>query len=109
MIAITRPFFSPKNLYGAAEYILREGGHKWEPCRRGSLTYRAASLHRPCFDIYHHTRENGGRSAQPMPIPYALVVSVRAPKVPDLYNKVVRAYANLLVLLRPRIRIPIRA
>lgn len=105
---ITRPFFSPRNLYGASEYLLREGGHKWEPCRRGTLRYRRpAPLHRPCFDIYHHTRENGGRSTQPMPIPYALVVSVKAPKVPDLYNKVVRAYANVLVPLRPQLRIPV--
>jgi hypothetical protein len=107
---ITKAFFSPKNLYGSSEYVLREDGHKWEPCRRGSLTFKKASaLLQPCFDIYHHTRENGGRASQPMPIPYALVVSVWAPKVPDLYNKVVRAYQNVLVQLRPRVRVPVRA
>lgn len=105
---ITRPFFSPKNLYGSSEYILRDDGHKWEPCRRGSLTYkRPSALLRPVFDIYHHTRENGGRSSQPRPIPYALVVGVRAPQVPDLYNKVVRSYQNVLVQLRPRVQIPV--
>lgn len=42
-----------------------------------------------------------------MPIPYALVVSVKAPKVPDFYSRVVRAYANVLVQLRPQVRIPV--
>jgi hypothetical protein len=32
---------------------------------------------------------------------------VRATKVPDLYNRVVLTYANVLVPLRPQIHIPI--
>jgi len=37
------------------------------------------------------------------------VVSVKAPKVADLYNQVVRAYANILVPMRPRVQIPLSA
>jgi hypothetical protein len=41
-------------------------------------------------------------------IPYAFVVSLKAPKVKDLYNRVVRAYAQQLVPLRPQTRIQVR-
>lgn len=46
--------------------------------------------------------------ADPQPIPYALVVSLKAPKVPDLYNRVVRGYANILIPIQPRFRIQVR-
>jgi len=108
--AATKPFFSAANLYGGAEYELRADGDKWEPCRRHVQKFRASTLKDPCFDIYYHHRYSNGGAEQwePKPIRYALVVSLRAPKVPDLYNRVVRTYANVLVPLRPQIHIPIQ-
>lgn len=104
----TRSFFSASNMYGATEYELRDDGHKWEPCLRNVQTFQPKSLHQPCFDIYYHHRDAGTKAADPQPIEYALVVSVKAPKVKDLYNRIVRTYANRLVALRPKIRIPVR-
>ena len=106
--AKTRSFFSATLLYGEPETVLREDGHKWEPCLHHEATLRATSLSEPCFDIYYHHRESGMKAADPRPIPYAFVVSVKAPKVPDLYDRVVRAYANVLVPLQPQTRIQLR-
>jgi hypothetical protein len=104
-----KSFFSASNMYGASELVLREDGHKWEPCLRDSRTLRATSLNSPCFDIYYHHREAGIRAAAPQPIPYAFIISLRAPRIPDLYNRVVRAYANVLVPLRPRLRLQVQS
>lgn len=106
--AKTRSFFSPANLYGQSESSLREDGHKWEPCLHHEERLRSSSLSEPCFDIYYHHRESGMKVVDPQPIPYAFVVSLKAPKVKDLYNRVVRAYANQLVPLRPQTRIQLR-
>jgi hypothetical protein len=103
----TEAFFSAKKLYGAAESVLREDGHKWEPCIRATRSFNASSLVDPCFDIYYHHRDGGGADSSPYPIPYALVVGLRATKVKDLYNQVVRAY-RALAPLKPRTRMGMR-
>lgn len=105
----TKPFFSNANLFGKSEAELRKDGHKWEPCLKHSLKLKAKSIHEPCFDIYYHHREgNAAGSTDARPIPYALVISIKAPSVPTLYNKTVSAYSHVLVPLKPRIEIPIR-
>jgi len=107
--AQTKPFFSATNLYGAAEYVLREDGGKWEPCRRHSARFKASGLKDPCFDIYYHHRDGAAAALwKPKPIRYALVVGLKAPSVADFYNRVVRTYATVLVPLRPRVNIQIR-
>jgi hypothetical protein len=105
---ISKSFFSLKNLYKASEYDLRDSGHKWETCLKASKKYRASSLNQPCFDIYYNNRWNGVADTSPEPIPYALLVSVKAPRMPDFYDKVIRSYINQLVPLRPQNRIQIR-
>jgi hypothetical protein len=104
----TKPFFSMSNLYGAAEYTLREEGHKWEPCLRNSQKFRASTLDKPCFDIYYHHRQGASAAPTAQPIPYALIVGIRAPRVKDLYNRVVKTYTNVLIPLQPQLRIPVR-
>ena len=69
---------------------------------------QSAGLRNPVFDIHYNAREGGARAATPPKIRYALVVSVVAPKTPDLYNKIVRRYATQLRPLQPVIAIPIR-
>lgn len=91
-----------------SEFQLRADGHKWEPCRRESTTCRATSLENPVLDVYYHHRMGGSRAVNPRPIPYALVVGVRAPRVTDLYARTVREYQSVLVPLQPEIRIPVR-
>jgi hypothetical protein len=106
--AKTRAFFSGSLLYGQPETVLREDGHKWEPCLRSQATFRARSLSSSLFDIYYHHRESGMKATAPQPIPYAFIVGIKAPKVADLYDRVVRAYANVLVPIQPQTRIQVR-
>jgi len=106
--AKTRPFFSGSLLYGQPETVLREDGHKWEPCLRSQATFRASSLSAPLFDIYYHHRESGMKATAPQPIPYAFIVGLKAPRVADLYDRVVRAHANILVPIQPQTRIQVR-
>lgn len=103
----TAPFLSAKNLYGASESSLREQGFKWEPSRRAKINMRTSSLKSPCFDIYNHHRANGVASATATATKYALVVTVRAPRVKDFYNRVVRAYQNILIPLQPKVQIKV--
>lgn len=103
---VTMPFFTEQNMYGAAEYQFRDDGSKWEPARRHRHTFRASQLDMPVFDIYYHHRDGGAKAlAPPGPIPYALVVSLRAAEMPDLYDRVVRTYSQVLVPLQPQIEI----
>lgn len=104
----TSSFFSEGNVYGGAESALREDGHKWEPVLRATRKYRASSLFEPCFDIKYHHRDEAAPNLTALPIPYALVISLHAPKVADLYNQVVRAYRNELSPFRPQLRPTLR-
>lgn len=86
---------------------MREPMYKWEPCLKHMERLRASSLQEPRFDIYYHHRQSGRVADLPQPIPYALIVSMKSPKHPELYNGTVRAYSNILVALRPRVRITV--
>lgn len=101
-------FFSLKNMYSAAEFEFREDGQKWEPCIKARKVKRCGSLYKPVFDIQYQHREGVGKAREPRPIPYALVVGMKAPKVVDFYNRVVRAYANYLIPLQPQLRLRYR-
>ena len=98
-------FFSLRNMYAAAEFQLRKDGQKWEPCIRARRKKRSDKLYKPVFDIQYQHREGLEAARAPKPIPFALVVGMKAPKVADLYNRVVRAYSNYLIALEPRLRI----
>ena len=100
-----KSFFSETAMYGKGEYELREGGLKWEPCAKSIQRLRAGSLSNPVFDLYNHSREEASKSSVDNPVPYALIISVKAPKIPDLYNQIVRAYQGILTPIVPRIRL----
>ncbi len=103
----TVPFFSGSKMHKGAEFRLREEGFKWEPCLRHEASMFGRSLSEPCFDIWYHHRDGAAKAENPKPLPYALVVTLSAPKEPDFYNRVVRTYSQILVPVRPKIEIPI--
>lgn len=103
----TAPFFQPAKLY-PAEQELREDAHKWETCLHMRKRKQAASLHDPVFDIHYNAPSEGHGDGTPRRIRYALVISVEAPKVKDLYDRVVRTYRAKLQPLNPVIEVPIR-
>lgn len=105
--ANTRSFFNAKSLY-AGEQELRSDAHKWETCLHASQTLLGKSLHNPAFDIHYNAREAGGKTHSAQNIPYALIVTVRAPRVKDLYDRIYRRYRTVLEVLNPVIQIQIR-
>jgi len=105
--ANSKPYFNAGSLY-ASESELRADAHKWETTLHARKVMRGSSLSNPSFDIHYNAREGGGPARTPQNIPYALIVSIHAPRVKDLYDRIVRRYRTVLESLRPVIEIPIR-
>lgn len=103
----TDVFFSTGKIYNKSELQLRQDGHKWEPCLKASKTKRGSSLVKPCFDVYYHNRDEGRVDKDARPMPYALIVSLKAPRVKTLYAQVLEAYSEILLPLKPRIVVPV--
>jgi hypothetical protein len=103
----TKSFFSAANMYGTPEFELRDDGHKWEPCHHGHLSMYPTSLKSPCFDIYNHRRYEGSPNSPSDTEKYALIITVKAKKMPNLYSAVVRAYSQVLIPIRPMLRIQV--
>ena len=101
----SKPFFTEAAMYGGSESELREGGLKWEPCVKRTRSFQARSLLNPVFDIYNHSRRPGSTVGIDHPIPYALIISIKAPSIPDLYNRIVRTHAGVLVPIAPRLHL----
>jgi hypothetical protein len=99
----TQTFFGRDNRF-EDEWGLRVDAHKWETIVRRKKRKRAASLHEPVFELHHNAREGGRDSKSERPIPYAMVISLSAPKVRDLYDRVLNEY-RVLQPLRPTIDI----
>ncbi|MFZ1923574.1 MAG: S8 family peptidase [Xanthobacteraceae bacterium] len=104
--ADTKSFFG-KAQSGLLEDELRRDAWKWENCLHGAVTFMGKSLRNPVFDIHYNARLGGRNFAPEEELAYALVVSVHAKHLSDLYNKVVRKYALQLEPMRPVIEIPI--
>jgi len=75
-----------------------------------SQNFYGSSLNEPVFDIHHGARYQGQSiaSASAYEIPYALVVNIKAPKEPNIYNEVLMKYRTRLQALTPVIDIPIQ-
>lgn len=99
-------FFQAKGYY-RTEAQRRADAHKWETTLRAENTFRPGVLKRPVFDVEHQARRHGGQAARRSDVPYALILSVRAPEEPDLYNRILTAYRNRLEVLRPLVEVPI--
>lgn len=93
---------------GLTEEELRRDAMKWENTMHASRTFYGSSLKEPVFDIHYNSRLEGQNHSPASPLRYALVISLTAPKVADLYDQIVRRYATLIEPLRPVVDIPIR-
>lgn len=103
----TKSFFKFGGLY-STESELRKDAHKWETTLSTSRSFQSKTLHDPVFDVHYNARTSGGPAIAPRPIPYSLVLTVTAPKIPDLYNRLLRRYQTQLEALRPVVPIQIR-
>lgn len=106
--ATTKTFFGTLKKDFQTEIELRRDALKWENCMHSEKHFNGASLNDPVFDIHYNARLEGHNDTRSQEIEYALVITVEAPKVIDLYDKVVRRYATKLEQLVPVIDIPIR-
>jgi Subtilase family len=104
-VAKSKPFFRKSDFDN--EHVLRNDAQKWETTLHAARTFRGTSLLQPVFDIHYNARSSGGAAREAQKIKYALVVTVRSPRTPDLYDTVLRAYAGQLEALLPIIDIPV--
>jgi hypothetical protein len=93
---------------GAGEDERRRDALKWENCLYATKRIRGSSLLNPVFDIHYNSRIEGRNFASAPNLPYALVVSVQAKGIADLYDQVVRKYATQLEPLRPMHAVQLR-
>lgn len=103
--AKTRPFFRAGDF--DTERELRTDAHKWETVLSNSIRMQARGLHEPVFDVHYNARSSGGPNTAADKVRYALVITVSAPRVNDLYDQVVRTYAGQLQALTPVVEIPL--
>ncbi|MEQ1756025.1 MAG: S8 family peptidase [Micropepsaceae bacterium] len=104
--ADSKGFFG-KAQSGLMEDELRRDAWKWENCRHTSVSFLGKTLRNPVLDIHYNARQDGRDYAPKEQLPYALIVSVHAKHLGDLYDKVVRKYARQLEALRPVVEIPV--
>ncbi|REL31290.1 S8 family peptidase [Thalassotalea euphylliae] len=98
-------FFTNKKMYGD-EIELRANAHKWENTIHNETIRKPSDLSDPCFEIDHQEREGGNRTTGAPPLPFILVVSIKASGSSDLYNAIVQKH-QVLQPLRTKVEIPI--
>lgn len=104
--ADSKSFFG-KAQSGLLEDELRRDAWKWENCLHTSVTFMGKTLCNPVLDIHYNARQGGRDFAPTEKLPYALIVSVHAKHLGDLYDQIVRKYAGQLEALTPVVEIPI--
>ena len=100
-------FFARAKLYDT-EQTLRNDAHRWEAVLRRKRRFNSSTLDQPAFDIEHLARDHGQPSVRPDAVRYALVVTIRNPATPNLYDRVLQAFAGRLQAMRPQIDISIQ-
>ncbi|UOO89195.1 S8 family peptidase [Vitreoscilla massiliensis] len=106
---VSETFFTNSVMFKSPEYINRDEGNKWEPIIKHVQTFDASKLSSPVFDVYYHYRENAQKARIQKPIPYSLVITVKAYDINDLYNQVIRSYASILTQFKPQNRIQLKS
>ena len=87
---------------------MRHKARKWENCLQASKRKRGSSLRNPCFDIHYNLRSKSHNFTPDEKLAYALIATVQAKNVPDLYDQIVRKYATRLKQLTPILELPLR-
>jgi len=105
--AATKSFFG-KNRPRVTEVELRRDAWKWENCLHAENNYRGRSLDSPVFDIHYNARAEGHNATDSAELKYALIVSVKAKRIADLYDRIASRYRGQLEVLVPVVEIPIR-
>ena len=86
---------------------LRRDAWKWENCLHGTVVFQGRTLNNPVFDIHYNARLEGRDLSSDKELAYALVLTVQAKEMSDLYDTIVRRYATVIEPLRPIVDIPV--
>ena len=84
-----------------SEAELRDDAHKREPTLLSMRRLKGTSISDPVFELHHNPRSGGADSANAATIPYAMIVSVYTPQLPDLYNRIRIKYKGQIEPLVP--------
>lgn len=104
----TKTFFGKMKKSFQTEDELRNDALKWENCLHAEHRFQGKTLNEPVFDIHYNARKEGYNDTRDQDLSYALIITVEAPKMNNLYDQVVRKYATQLEQLQPVIDIPVR-
>ena len=89
----TKPFFDTKKY--ATEDELRREGLKWSTVMTGEKVFDAErSIEEPFLELHYVARDGVERDNDAQTIPYAMVITIIAPKTPDIYERVLQRYAT---------------
>ncbi|MBN3758188.1 S8 family peptidase [Paraburkholderia sp. Tr-20389] len=95
-------YAKPETFFPSSEYRSeleqRADLGKWEPVLHASQNYYGKSLKGACFDIHYNAREGGAVAVNPELIPYALVLTVHAPRHANLYEDILANHTKLRAL-----------
>lgn len=103
-------FFGRTSQYKRTERDYRDDAHKWETVLHRDRKFKELNtLADPVFDVEYHAREaSKGVPAKSAPdVHFALVVTISAEGVPDIYNLIRQRYPVLLPV-QIRAEIPLR-
>lgn len=71
---------------------------KWETVLHAKQTYLGSSLKGSTFDIHYNARAGASNAYRGEVIPYSLVLTLRAPKNPRIYDDILAAHTRLQAL-----------
>jgi hypothetical protein len=89
-----------------SEKELRQDAHKWETTLHRCRKFYPSTLKDPVFDVHYQVRESGKPTGGDK-IKYALIITLSAPKVKNLYDRIVQRYQTQLEPILPVIEVPI--
>ena len=101
----SRSFFAGKTY--SSEYDKRHIEHKWENVLHAKCRMSAKSLNCPVFEIHHIARDACSPTQNAGNIPYALILTIEAPKCTTLYTDILKSFP-VLTIIEPQVNLPVR-
>lgn len=89
------------------ERDLRSSGGKWENVLHDSKGMKGHTLREPVFDIHYMARAGGAATSSAENIPYALVITIKAPRNPTLFADILNDYP-MLCHIEPQVSLPLQ-
>ena len=80
---------------------------KWENVLHARRRFQPKTLYNPVLDLHYLARYTGTDYPSAPRMRYSLIITIDAPRIPDLYDRVLRTYPNRLEALTPVVEIPV--